>query len=143
MRIALIKSQGLFALLSIALFLYTIVVNSQAIDIQIKDTYYVVSDSIITIALGILSGIIALLYYIFEKLNRSINLHIGFWHFMLFSVFTVVFIYAINFSQAVYFVAYNVSKVKIIMLFLLFLIAANTIVFIYGFVKAMLKKSKE
>jgi heme/copper-type cytochrome/quinol oxidase subunit 1 len=83
----LLKAQYLFLLSAASLFLIGLLSNVKTFDINLHDTYFVIAGRHFLYSLSMFSLLLALVYFVFSKLERPLNFTIGLVHFVITNLF--------------------------------------------------------
>ncbi|MGX7685933.1 hypothetical protein ACWA1C_02115 [Flectobacillus roseus] len=131
---------SLFAITSTLLLGLGTIFASRTFDIILHDCFYVIGYLPISISFSLISGLMALIYFILQKTGKRINQKIGFWHWSLFNFGWVLLAISFNLEQLIK--NYNVVEYAITVLLLggltTFLISFLT--FAFGVFKAFRNK---
>jgi heme/copper-type cytochrome/quinol oxidase subunit 1 len=131
---------SLFAITSTLLLALGTIFASRTFDIILHDSFYVIGYLPISISFSLISGLMALIYFILQKTGKRINQKIGFWHWSLFNFGWVLLAISFNLEQLIK--NYNVVEYAIMGLLLggltTFLISFLT--FAFGVFKAFTNK---
>lgn len=142
-----IKPTLLFLVATIFFLLLGIFAGNKALDIQLHDTYFIISYLHLSILSGFITGLTALIYFGLEKLGRPIKSRTGFLHFGLFitGLLTLIASIITPVTPTRYYGVENsytdrISSSTAITLIGIILFLTSISVFLYGLLKSLLRK---
>lgn len=139
----------LFYILAILSLVLIPLLNNETIDINVHDTYFVITFFHYLAVIFILSLFTGFIYTILEKINKPINLKIAISHFtfivlgLLFSLPLYGLIVICSISGGIPDVTAFASDLSSLILYLIgpLLLVTGLITFIYGLIKALVRKN--
>lgn len=92
---------SLFALTSGLLLALGTIFASRTFDIILHDSFYVIGYLPISISFSLISGLMALIYFILQKTRKRVNHRTGFWHWGLFNFGWVLLAISFNLEHVI------------------------------------------
>lgn len=134
----------LFIVATVLLILLGILTKDKTIDIQLHDTYFVISNLHFATLCGVLMILIATIYYLMERIKRPIKLKTGFWHFGIFFTGFLLLLLSLNLPtpRHYYDTHNNIYLVQTMFSIGVILLVTSLAVFLYGITKALLNRQQ-